>query len=105
MSLGHCLKEGRRDGIRERKGVKPGSQYDASSCISLRSFVFLRGNVGPSEGSLKWCSPTARIFRGCGKWVESICDVALYELCNRPKFFCYNIIIILIMWNVCSIAC
>ena len=25
---------------------------------------------------------------GCGKSVESICDVALYELCNRPKFCC-----------------
>ena len=41
---------------------------------------------GPSEGSLKWCGPTARIFRGCGKSVESIRDIALYELCNRAKF-------------------
>ena len=47
MSLGHCLKEGGKEGWnkRERKGVKPGSQYDASSCVSLRPFAFLRGIV------------------------------------------------------------
>ena len=45
MSLGHCLMEGGRDGIRERKGVKPGSQYNASSCVVLRSFAIMRGIV------------------------------------------------------------
>ena len=44
--------------------------------------------AGPSEGSLKWCGKL-KFSGGCGKWMESICDVVLYELWNRPKFFCY----------------
>ena len=45
MSLGHCLKEGGRDGIRDGNGVKPGSQYNAGSCIVLRSFAIMCGIV------------------------------------------------------------
>ena len=45
--------------------------------ISLSTILCSRSKLGwtsgPSEGSLKWCGPTARIFRGCGKWVELIC--------------------------------
>ena len=35
--------------------------------------------TGPSEGSLKWCAQQLEFSGECGKWVESICDVALYE--------------------------